>query len=240
MEWTFLLVVTSCTFLVSLAWALAEIFRESRANVEIVKSDVEKYVEGITVHILTISWLLLVCIVTMPGGAASLFGNLYFTTWATLFSVVSTLFWYLQDCRKDIAAIVREEEEEYESVKKNILRREEKRLAKLAEEQEKRDKSEGKESNTDTEKSKLEEDNEGVLCENDPVDDDITISITSNYKKSESGASSIALSPGRYHTPSVSSDKTTHAESVPDPSKSLFMSALSSIYPLVADEETNQ
>ena len=38
-EWRVLFTVTGVTFVVSLAWALAEIVRESRTNVESVKSD---------------------------------------------------------------------------------------------------------------------------------------------------------------------------------------------------------
>ena len=261
-EWTYLLVITCLTFLVSMAWALAEIFRESRANVESVKSDVETYVEGITVHVLTVMWLILVCIVTMPGGSASLrtsfpsslrlklassgrshvfslplvVGNLYFTTWATLFSVVSTLFWYLRDCRKNIAAIIREEEEEYEMVKKTILRREEKRLARLAREQEEKGSPERDASNTDMEESRLDDDN-GVLCEDVPVDDDLTISIASNYKKSEAGASSLASPPDRSRAPDDATDKTPPAGAMSASSQSYFMSALSYIFPVNVQED---
>ena len=40
-EWVLLLFVSSVTFTVSLAWALAEIFRESRTNKESLKSGTE-------------------------------------------------------------------------------------------------------------------------------------------------------------------------------------------------------
>eukprot|EP00579_Thalassiosira_antarctica_P022240 CAMPEP_0201981880 /NCGR_PEP_ID=MMETSP0904-20121228/75047_1 /ASSEMBLY_ACC=CAM_ASM_000553 /TAXON_ID=420261 /ORGANISM="Thalassiosira antarctica, Strain CCMP982" /LENGTH=200 /DNA_ID=CAMNT_0048534547 /DNA_START=71 /DNA_END=673 /DNA_ORIENTATION=- len=185
----------------------------------------------------------------MPGGAASLLGNLYFTTWSTLFSVISTLVWYLRDWRQGIADVIREEEEKYELAKRTIRRREEKRLARLEEEEE--DQLEEKISETNMEESKVEEDD---LCEDDPVDDDITISITSDYNRSRLGtgdSSSFTSSPDRPprtpitgasssvtfspdmppRTPIASSEKTPPADSVTTASGSLFMSAFAYFYP---------
>eukprot|EP00580_Thalassiosira_gravida_P015284 CAMPEP_0201663590 /NCGR_PEP_ID=MMETSP0494-20130426/5331_1 /ASSEMBLY_ACC=CAM_ASM_000839 /TAXON_ID=420259 /ORGANISM="Thalassiosira gravida, Strain GMp14c1" /LENGTH=373 /DNA_ID=CAMNT_0048142209 /DNA_START=514 /DNA_END=1635 /DNA_ORIENTATION=- len=203
-EWSFLFTVTGVTFVVSLAWALAEIFRESRTNVGSVKSDVENYVEGLTAHVLCGLWIILVCIVTMPGGAASLLGNLYFTTWSTLFSVISTLIWYHRDWRREINKVIREEEEKYEHTKMILRKREEKRMARLAEDEE-----EAKKKTSDVESTNVEEDDDdddGILCENDPVDDDITISIGSDYDRPSSHTSS---SPGRPRARIAPSDGTT-------------------------------
>ena len=56
-------------------------------------------------------------------------------------------------------------------------------MAKLAEEEE-----EAKEKTSDVESTKVEEDGDDdeILCENDPVNDDITISIGSDYDRPSS------------------------------------------------------
>lgn len=227
-EWTFLLFVTSVTALVALAWALAEIFRLTRD--ETMKSDKEKYVEGLFAYILFIMWVVLVCIVTIPGGICSLLGNLYFSTWSTLFSVVGTLVWYIRDWRQDIADIIREEEEKYELAKRTIRRREEKRLAKLAEKEE-GDRNfsvgTGRSRNNSVDESGVEE---GVqFCEDDSVDDDITISITSDFKRSRLGTegSSISSSPDR---PRKVADAKPDESTTTADYRSLFMSALASFF----------
>ncbi|KAL7488597.1 hypothetical protein ACHAW6_014186 [Cyclotella cf. meneghiniana] len=130
-EWTLLLFVTAITFLCSLAWVLAEIFRENRTNRYNMKSDQENHVEGLVIQILTVIWVPTVFIVTVPGGAASLLGNLYFTTWGCLFSVVGTLIWWQRNWREGIFAMIEEQQNEYDTVKRHIRRREEKRMAGL-------------------------------------------------------------------------------------------------------------
>ncbi|KAL7531552.1 hypothetical protein ACHAXR_006751 [Thalassiosira sp. AJA248-18] len=165
----------------------------------------------------------------MPGGAASLLGNLYFTTWSTLFAVIGTLIWWVRDWRQSILDIIQEQQEEYELAKRTIRRREEKRLARLAREA---DKSVIKDTESNHEESKTEEDDDGALCEDDPVDDDITISITSEYKRSRlgTGTSSNTSSPERPVT-GTSSDTTNPSYSgVLNSSRSLYASALSFFY----------
>jgi len=247
-EWILLFFTTVATFLVSFAWIMAEIFRESRTNVKSVKSDVETYVEGVTAYILLIFWIALVCIVTMPGGAASLLGNLYFTTWSTLFSVIGTLMWWQQDYRKDIVNAIQEEEDKYELAKRAIRRREERRLAKLAEE-EKRARENGRlnENQRSTggsamEESKVEEDDDVALCEDDPVDDDITISITSDYNRSRlgTGASSLESNRERSQSPPIGakpSSTTTPADSEVTTDTSLFVTVLSYFVPFGGQDE---
>ena len=83
----------------------------------------------------------------MPGGAASLLGNLYFTTWSTLFSVIGTLIWYVRDWRQMILDVIEEKQQEYELVKKTLRRRQEERRARLKEkEREEREEGEREES----------------------------------------------------------------------------------------------
>jgi len=263
-EWMLLLCVTCGTFIFSLAWALAEIFRENVINVGNVKSDVEFYVEGLSVHIIAIIWIVTVCIVTMPGGAASLIGNLYFTTWSTLISVIGTLIWFVRDWRKMILDIIQEQQDEYDFVKKTFREREEKRLAKLA--RKSTDKTgevgESEEESSDmiSEESKTEEDDDVVLCDDDPdVDDDITISIASGWRGPASVTSSARASPDKTTpvddditisiasgwrgpasvtlSPCASPDKTTPADSVAVPvSSSIFMSAMSFFYSSTGDQ----
>lgn len=229
-QWTLLLFVTCFTFTVSFAWALAEIFRENRLDVESTKSAVETYVEGITAHMIAIIWIITVCIVTMPGGVASLLGNLYFTTWGTMFSVIGTTGWWLRDWRQGILDVIQEQQEEYDAAKRSIRRREETRLAHMAEE-------EAKSTGTKTDESKMEDDDDdhdAVLCEDDPVaDDDITIN-TSDFSRSRIGsASSIASNPDRQGRSASSVPISPDAST----SSGFFSSALSYIFPAPEDPE---
>lgn len=176
------------------------------------------YVEGISIHVLSLIWIVTICIVTMPGGAASLLGNLYFTTWSTLFSVIGTLIWYVRDWRQMILDVIEEKEQEYELVKKTLRRREEERRARLKEkEREEREKIQHEET-------KAEE--SVVLCEDDPdVDDDITISISSGVWRGKSSVKSVTASP----------DKSGKEDNKPAPpqdivASSIFMSALSFLW----------
>jgi len=152
----------------------------------------------------------------MPGGAASLLGNLYFTTWSTLFAVVGTLIWFVRDWRHMILGRIQEKQDEYDMVKKGLRLREEERRAWIKE-QERKDKMASSDESS-TGESKEEEE---VLCEDDPcIDDDITISISSGVWH---GHASL--------TPSF---KSGEAKETPDDSgttaSGLFMSALSYFY----------
>ena len=175
------------------------------------------YVEGISIHILSLIWIVTICIVTMPGGAASLLGNLYFTTWSTLFSVIGTLIWYVRDWRQMILDVIEEKEQEYELVKKTLRRREEERRARLKEkEREEREKIQHEET-------KAEE--SVVLCEDDPdVDDDITISISSGVWRGKSSVKSVTASPHR----SRKEDQAAPPQDIV--ASSIFMSALSFLW----------
>jgi len=222
-QWALLFFVTATTFLMSLSWALAEIFRENVKNVGNVKSDVEFYVEGLMVHAIAIIWICTVCIVTMPGGAASLIGNLYFTTWSTLISVIATLIWFISDWRKMILDIIQEQQDQYDSVKRRFRKREEERLARLAEEGQvtgEMNPSDDAESSKENAKEfETEEDDEGILCEDDPVNDDITISIASGWQ----GTSSSPDHSERKNAPVDAVDSGVKASS-------LFLSAISMFF----------
>lgn len=243
-QWYLLLFVTSATFSISLAWVAAEIFRENVINVQNVKSDVEFYVEGLTVHIIALTWIVTVCIVTMPGGIASLIGNLYFTTWSSLISVVGTLIWFVRDWRQMILDVIEEQQNEYNHIKVTLREREEKRLTAMARNEQTGDDSEGERA----EEFKTEEGDEVVLCNDDPDvdDDDITLSITSGWRGSFSVASSLPSSPDKtkpaatislasgWHGPAsvTASCRTPLDETMPTVTgnSSLFMSALSFFY----------
>ncbi len=110
----------------------------------------------------------------MPGHSASLIGNLYFTTWATCFSIIATLVWWLRDWRKDIADTINAQQEEYERAKRAVLRREEKRLAKA-----RRESAEAEAVQTEESNNNLDEIVEDYGTEEDIVADDITVSIAS-------------------------------------------------------------
>lgn len=90
---------------------------------------IRNHAEGIVIHILTLIWVPTVFIVTIPGGAASLLGNTYFTTWGCSFSVVGTLVWWQRTWREGIFEMIEEQQNEYEKAKRSIRRREEKRLS---------------------------------------------------------------------------------------------------------------
>ena len=92
------------------------------------------HAEGIFIHILTLIWIPTVFIVTVPGGACSLIGNTYFTTWSCTFSVVGTLIWWQRTWREGIFEKIEEQQNEYDKAKRAIQRREEKRLANLEKE----------------------------------------------------------------------------------------------------------
>jgi hypothetical protein len=104
----------------------------------------------------------------MPGHSASLIGNLYFTTWGTCFSLIATLVWWLRDWRRDIADTIKEQQAEYESAKRAVLRREVKRLAKIR-----------KENAASAAAVAEDSRNEDIIDEEDIVDDDVTVSIAS-------------------------------------------------------------
>ena len=178
------------------------------------------YVEGISIHVLSLIWIVTICIVTMPGGAASLLGNLYFTTWSTLFSVIGTLIWYVRDWRQMILDVIEEKEQEYELVKKTLRRREEERRARLKEKE--REEREEREK-IQHEETKAEE--SVVLCEDDPdVDDDITISISSGVWRGKSSVKSVTASPDR----SRKEDQAAPPQDIV--ASSIFMSALSFLW----------
>ena len=132
------------------------------------------YIEGILLHIMAILWIVLILFTTMPGHSASLIGNLYFTTWGTSFCVILTLVWWLRDWRNEIKDTISEQQAEYEHAKRAVLRREEKRLAKMI-----REENNIASQSADTGDSN----NDEMIIEDeareDIVDDDITVSIAS-------------------------------------------------------------
>ena len=230
-EWTLLFFVTSLTFMTSLVWCLAEIFRENVTNVDNVKSDVEFFVEQVIIHCIALLWIVTVCISTMPGGAASLLGNLYFTTWGTLFAVIGTLLWCVKDWRGMINGRIKEKQDEYEYIKTALRKREEDRRARLAE-QRGRDKigattSQSEDEKESSEKEEEKEEEDSVLCEDDPkVDDDITISVSSEQ------GTTVWRGPSAITTGSVKYD-----DSGATASYNLFASALSYLYSGSEDDD---
>lgn len=180
------------------------------------------YVEGLSVHIIALAWIVTVIIVTMPGGSASLLGNLYFMSWGTLFSVIGIVIWWVRDWRQGIVDIIQEQQMEYDEAKQMVRMMEERRFAKKTKETRE---SENGFDGIKSEEFKMEENNDAALCEDDPVDDDITISIASGM------CTSLSVTPNP--------EKTNHATSS-DPnsgvltsSRSVFYSALSFVYPLL-------
>lgn len=230
-EWTLLFFVTCLTFMTSLVWCLAEIFRENVTNVDNVKSDVEFFVEQVIIHCIALLWIVTVCISTMPGGAASLLGNLYFTTWLTLFAVIGTLLWAVKDWRGMINGRIKEKQDEYEYIKTALRKREEDRRARLAEQRGK-DKigattSQSEDENESSEKEEEKEEEDSVLCEDDPkVDDDITISVSSEQ------GTTVWRGPSAITTGSVKYDNSGVTASY-----NLFASALSYLYSGTEDDD---
>jgi len=131
-EWQLLLWSSAGTFAISLSWTLVEIFRENKINKNNKKSDVETYVEGLSLLLLTLIWIITVFLTTIPGGAASLVGNLYFCGWGTLLSVVAANLWWVRDWREGIRKILETERADYDSIKRAIrskaLRERERRI----------------------------------------------------------------------------------------------------------------
>ena len=203
-----------------------------------------EYVEGLTLQVITVIWIVTVFVTTMPGGSASLIGNLYFTTWSTTFAVIGTIIWWVRDFRQGILDVILEQQDEYEQVKYAIRRREERRRARLAEEAEgiasEDQQLDAKSAETNTEESN---DDDIVLCEDDPdADDDITLISGSNTGHNRSrlntGVSSMTPSPERHNGTGAPSDDMGPAESVLlSASRSLFVSALSFFYDPEIDEQ---
>jgi uncharacterized membrane protein len=71
--WQFLIIMTVFTFVPSLAFVLAEIFRETKpdgSNEE--KSRAENTAEGVSLLLLVVGWVPAIMMATTPGGPASL------------------------------------------------------------------------------------------------------------------------------------------------------------------------
>ena len=154
----------------------------------------------------------------MPGGAASLLGNLYFTTWSTLFAVVGTLIWFVRDWRHMILGRIQEKQDEYDMVKKGLRLREEERRARIKEQERKDRMLRDDESSAGESKA----DDDEILCEDDPcIDDDITISISSGVWQGHVSLTPSVKSGQDKEPPVVDSGTTTSG---------LFMSALSYFY----------
>uniref|UniRef100_A0A7S2UAY0 Uncharacterized protein n=1 Tax=Attheya septentrionalis TaxID=420275 RepID=A0A7S2UAY0_9STRA len=92
------------------------------------KTDLENYIEGGVLFLLVIFWIPTVTVATIPGGAASLWGNAYFFTWACSIMVIDTCVWWIRDWRRSIHDAFQRQEDQYRRAKLEILQREEQKL----------------------------------------------------------------------------------------------------------------
>lgn len=179
------------------------------------------------IHILAAIWIPTIFIATVPGGSASLLGNMYFTTWGCSFSIVGTLVWWQRDWRGGIFEMIGEQQKEYEKAKRAIRRREEKRLARLEEQSNTQDENEVAEDQWTGQTENWREmrreetepmEDEDIDSEQDiPIvdDDDYSIPSTEFRPRLDSETSSVT---------SISPDSGARCSS-----RSLFVSALSTL-----------
>jgi hypothetical protein len=121
-QWQLLMVVTSFTFIPSTLFVLIELFRDSNPDGTIQsKSKVEVAIEGVCFLVITLMWIPTVMIATTPGGAASLIGNAYFTTWILVVFVFEGVVWFIHDVRKEQHQALRKKEEEYRRRQQRVL-----------------------------------------------------------------------------------------------------------------------
>ncbi|KAL3777097.1 hypothetical protein ACHAWO_010469 [Cyclotella atomus] len=216
-EWVLLIFVTAATFACSLAWVLAEIFRENKTNRMNTKSDQENHVEGIMIHLLTAIWVPTVFIVTVPGGAASLLGNMYFTTWSCSFAVVGLLVWWQRQWREGIFEMIEEQQHEYDKARRAIRRREEKRLANIEEQEHAEDNEDNEDEANTTRQFVGQESEQSESFDDEDVNSEDDIQIVDDDDYSIPSTSSVtSVSP-------ISGARCS--------SRSLFASALSSLPP---------
>ena len=131
-----------------------------------------------------------------------------------------------------IVDIIQEQQDQYDSVKKALRKREEDRLARQAQKEREDFDPLGHDvdSSRNVEEAKMEEDDEAVLCEDDPVDDDITISIASGWR----GTSFASSSPDQSGKKSPPADPVESSEVT---TSSLFVSAISYFFSGTSSKE---
>lgn len=122
--WQFLIIMTVFTFVPSLAFVLAEIFRETKpdgSNEE--KSRAENTAEGVSLLLLVVGWVPAIMMATTPGGPASLVGNAYFFSWFLAIFIAETAVWFVHDLRQAIHKSLRERNAEYQEKQRQVLER---------------------------------------------------------------------------------------------------------------------
>jgi hypothetical protein len=116
------MIVTVFTIVPSIAFVLAELFRETKADgSSTAKSWTENTVEGCCFLILVLAWIPTVLVATTPGGAASLVGNAYFFTWILAIFVFEGLIWFIHDKRRETHQALKEIEKEYFRRQRKVL-----------------------------------------------------------------------------------------------------------------------
>mmetsp|Transcript_1221 Transcript_1221/g.1744 ORF Transcript_1221/g.1744 Transcript_1221/m.1744 type:complete len:443 (-) Transcript_1221:24-1352(-) len=120
-QWIVLIIVCLISFVVALFFSAVELFRVSRVGVASEKAKWENMTEGGTLLALVGCWLFCVIVTTSPGGLGSMYGNVYFFTWACTVIVIKTFLWWVRDWRRDIHLAAEMEHEEYEKAKQAVL-----------------------------------------------------------------------------------------------------------------------
>jgi hypothetical protein len=116
------MIVTVFTIVPSIAFVLAELFRETKADgSSTAKSWTETTLEGCCFLILVLAWIPTVLVATTPGGAASLVGNAYFFTWMLAIFVFEGLIWFIHDKRRETHQVLKEKEKEYHRRQRKVL-----------------------------------------------------------------------------------------------------------------------
>mmetsp|Transcript_36268 Transcript_36268/g.48597 ORF Transcript_36268/g.48597 Transcript_36268/m.48597 type:complete len:397 (-) Transcript_36268:554-1744(-) len=120
-EWGLFLAGTIQSFMASFIFSAVELFRISKIGITSEKTTWETWTEGAILIYLTVWWLLIVILFTIPNGIGSLYGNVYFFTWAGAVSVIKTLLWWVRDWRREIHVAMEKQHEEYQKAKKAAL-----------------------------------------------------------------------------------------------------------------------
>lgn len=120
--WGFLIAANAVTFVPSMAFVLAEIFRGTKddgSNEE--KGRAETTAEGVCLLCLIVAWVPAIMIATTPGGPASLIGNAYFFSWCLAIFIAETGVWFVHDLREEIHKTLKQRNHEYYEKQRQVL-----------------------------------------------------------------------------------------------------------------------